>query len=82
MPRNDGMLLVRAVYRQLGGEPAYAAQVVAAIAAGDLGVTVATRPGDHGSLQHAMTAMQQMLAKTVGNIRMRLGGILSRACCV
>ena len=64
-----GALLVRAVYRQLGGEPAYAAQVVAAIAAGDLGVTVATRPGDQGSLLHAMKAMQQMLAKTVGNIR-------------
>jgi ABC-type sugar transport system substrate-binding protein len=57
------MLLVRAVYRQLGGEPTYAAQVVAAIAAGDLGATVATRPGDQGSLRHAMTAMQQMLAK-------------------
>jgi methyl-accepting chemotaxis protein len=64
-----GMLLVRAVYRQLGGEPAYAAQVVAAIAAGDLGVTVDTRPGDQGSLLHAMKAMQQMLARTVGNIR-------------
>jgi len=64
-----GALLVRAVYRQLGGEPAYAAQVVAAIAAGDLGVTVATRPGDKGSLLHAMQAMQQMLARTVGNIR-------------
>ncbi|WP_194711445.1 methyl-accepting chemotaxis protein [Noviherbaspirillum soli] len=64
-----GALLVRAVYRQLGGEPAYAAQVVAAIAAGDLGVTVATRPGDKGSLLHAMQAMQQMLSRTVGNIR-------------
>ena len=64
-----GFLLVRAVYRQLGGEPDYAAQVVNAIAAGDLSVAVQTRPGDASSLLHAMKGMQQMLATTVGEIR-------------
>ena len=64
-----GTLLVRAVYRQLGGEPAYAAQVVNAIADGDLSVAVVTRPGDNISLLHAMKAMQQTLAATVGDIR-------------
>ena len=64
-----GTLLVRAVYRQLGGEPAYAAQVVNAIADGDLSVAVVTRPGDNASLLHAMKAMQQTLAATVGDIR-------------
>ena len=64
-----GLLLVRSVYRQLGGEPVYAAQVVNAIAAGDLSVAVRTRPGDESSLLHAMKGMQAMLAATVGEIR-------------
>ena len=66
-----GVVLVinRGLLRELGGEPAYAAQIAARIAAGDLSVPVDTRPGDTGSMLHAMQMMQSMLARTVGTIR-------------
>ena len=64
-----GYVLIRKLYRQLGGEPEYAAQIVHSIAAGDLTVTVATRKDDTQSLLFAMQTMQQNLAQTVGEIR-------------
>ncbi|WP_312435127.1 methyl-accepting chemotaxis protein [Janthinobacterium sp.] len=66
-----GVVLVinRGLLRELGGEPAYAAQIATRIAAGDLGVPVETRPGDSTSMLHAMHTMQAMLARTVGTIR-------------
>ena len=64
-----GLLLIRSVYRQLGGEPDYAAQIVRTIADGDLTVTVNTRADDRHSLLFAMQQMQQNLASTVGTIR-------------
>ena len=64
-----GTLLIRHVYRQLGGEPSYAAQIVHSIAAGDLTVVVVTQPSDQHSLLYAMQSMQQHLAQTVGEIR-------------
>jgi methyl-accepting chemotaxis protein len=63
-----GYLMVRSIYRQLGGEPQYAAHIVHRIAGGDLALVVATREGDHSSLLAAMLGMQQSLAKTVGEI--------------
>ncbi|MEB0136253.1 methyl-accepting chemotaxis protein [Actimicrobium sp. CCC2.4] len=65
----SGVLLIRSVYRQLGGEPAYAAQIVRTIADGDLSVAVNTRANDQQSLLFAMQQMQQNLARTVGTIR-------------
>ena len=64
-----GVFLIRSVYRQLGGEPEYASQIVHAIAIGDLTVTVETRNDDKQSLLFAMQTMQQNLARTVGEIR-------------
>jgi methyl-accepting chemotaxis protein-1 (serine sensor receptor) len=64
-----GFFLVRNIYRQLGGEPEYAAQIVRSIAADDLTVSVATKNGDQQSLLFAMQTMQQNLARTVGEIR-------------
>ncbi|MFT5532616.1 MAG: methyl-accepting chemotaxis protein [Burkholderiaceae bacterium] len=64
-----GILLIRGIYRQLGGEPDYAAQIVRTIADGDLTMTVNTRSGDQHSLLYAMQQMQQNLAKTVSTIR-------------
>ena len=60
-------LLVRNVYRQLGGEPEYAAQIVRSIAAGDLALAIASAPD--ASLLSAMQGMRQNLARTVGAIR-------------
>ena len=61
--------LVRNLYRQLGGEPEYALQIVRTIASGDLTVQVATRHGDQQSLLFAMHEMQERLSETIGNIR-------------
>jgi methyl-accepting chemotaxis protein len=61
--------LSRNLYRQLGGEPGYASQVVRQIGAGDLHVDVQLVRGDNSSLLHAMHQMQQSLAATVGQIR-------------
>ncbi len=64
-----GFFLIRGIYRQLGGEPEYAADIVRSIAEGDLSVSVVTRENDQQSLLFAMHGMQQHLAKTVGAIR-------------
>jgi methyl-accepting chemotaxis protein len=62
-------LLMRGILRQLGGEPAYATEVVQRIAAGDLSVPVQLRAGDDRSLLAAMRGMQRSLAQVVENIR-------------
>ncbi|MDC8757556.1 methyl-accepting chemotaxis protein [Janthinobacterium fluminis] len=62
-------LLVRKIYRQLGGEPEYAMQIVQRIAGGDLGVPVELAGDDRHSLLYAMRGMQESLASTVGTIR-------------
>ena len=61
--------VVRVVMADLGGEPAEAKRVATAIAAGDLSVTVAVRPGDTRSLLAAMQEMRQRLAQLVGEVR-------------
>jgi methyl-accepting chemotaxis protein len=61
--------LTRGVLRQLGGEPAYATEVVRRIAEGDLSVPVELREGDGHSLLAAMHAMQQSLQQVVEGIR-------------
>ena len=48
--------IIRSVLRQLGGDPAYANEVVQAVAGGDLRVTVQTRQGDDTSLLAAIKA--------------------------
>jgi methyl-accepting chemotaxis protein len=63
------MLLTRWLMRRLGGEPDYATEIVARIAAGDLAVRVDTRAGDDSSLLFAMKSMRDNLAKIVGDVR-------------
>ena len=64
-----GFLVIRNLYRQIGGEPEYATQIVRTIAAGDLTVAVTTKNSDHHSLLNAMSAMQRNLAQTIGEVR-------------
>ena len=71
----SGFFLVRNIYRQLGGEPEYASQIVHSIAAGDLSVTVDTNGNDKQSLLFAMQTMQRNLAQTVGEIRVSTDAI-------
>jgi len=62
-------LITRGLLKQLGGEPAYAAEVVAKVAAGDLTVAVQTRNGDTTSMLAAVKEMATTLAKTIGDVR-------------
>ena len=59
----------RSLTRQLGGEPAYASSIVAAIAAGNLAVRIDTRPGDTSSLLFAMRGMRDSLVNIVTQVR-------------
>ena len=62
-------LLGRSIARQLGGEPAYASEVVHRIAQGDLTSEVSVKVGGEASLLSAMKRMQQQLRATVLGIK-------------
>ncbi|SAL31041.1 methyl-accepting chemotaxis protein [Caballeronia humi] len=62
-------LIGRRLSKQLGGEPAYAAQIADRIAAGDLATRVAIREGDDSSMLHSLAGMSAKLADIVGGIR-------------
>jgi methyl-accepting chemotaxis protein len=64
-----GLLITRSLTRQLGGEPAYAAEVAGRIAAGDLATEVRLRSGDDSSVLAAMQAMRDKLAVIVTEVR-------------
>ena len=53
---------------QLGGEPAYAAEVTRRIAAGDLTTVIEARPGDDSSLLVAMKQMRESLHDAISQI--------------
>ncbi len=63
------LLITRRLTRGLGGEPAYATQIVSRIAAGDLSVDVKVRAGDTHSLLYAMKLMRDSLARIVTDVR-------------
>ncbi|MEK8029840.1 methyl-accepting chemotaxis protein [Ideonella sp. DXS29W] len=62
-------VMVRDLLRQLGGEPAYAAEMANQIAAGNLAIRVEVKPGDQRSLLYAMSRMQTALVQVVASIR-------------
>ena len=62
------VLLIRSLLRQLGGEPAYAAQIVGAVASGDLAQQITLRAGDNSSLLYSMKAMVDKLAQVVAEV--------------
>jgi methyl-accepting chemotaxis protein len=64
-----GILITRSLTRQLGGEPAYAAEVAGRIADGDLSTDVQLRAGDETSLLFAMKSMRDRLARIVSEVR-------------
>ena len=63
-----GLLIVRALRKELGGEPAYAKEVASRIAAGDLATRVRTVARDEGSLLAAMKRMQEDLRSVVADV--------------
>src|SRR5690606_25543597 len=55
--------------KQLGGEPAYAADVVSRVAEGDLTVHVDVKPGDTTSMLAAIKGMTERLSQIIGDVR-------------
>jgi len=64
-----GLLIVRSLVRQLGGEPAYASSVAHAIARGELQHQVDVRRAAPSSLLAAMSTMRDSLSGMVGKVR-------------
>lgn len=64
------IMINREILRQLGGDPAYAATIVKAIANGDLTTVIRLKPGDKGSLLAQMHAMQCYLGGMISKIRL------------
>ncbi len=60
--------IIRGVMRQLGGDPALAADVANKVAQGDLGVQVVTRQGDSSSLLFAIKTMVAKLSHIIGEV--------------
>ena len=62
----------RSIYRSLGGEPDFAAEVALAIAEGDLSRRVETKPGER-SLMSAVAQMQNSLRQIIEGIQQGAG---------
>jgi len=61
--------LIRALLRQIGGEPDYAAEAVHKISAGDLSMDLVVNAGDTSSLLYSMKVMQDSLRGIVAEIQ-------------
>jgi methyl-accepting chemotaxis protein len=64
-----GWFIARSLIKQLGGEPAYAADVVSRVAQGDLTVQVNVQPGDTTSMLAAIKGMVDKLSQIIGDVR-------------
>ncbi|MDR6232525.1 methyl-accepting chemotaxis protein [Pseudomonas oryzihabitans] len=72
-----GYLIARSLIRQLGGEPAYAAEVVQRVAKGDLTIDVVTREGDTTSMLASVRVMTTTLAQIITDVRSSADGLAS-----
>lgn len=70
-----GFWLVRSIGRQLGAEPGEAAELAQRVAAGDLSVPIALKPGDATSLMAQLKGMQESLVKVVTGVRQNAEGV-------
>jgi methyl-accepting chemotaxis protein len=61
----SAVLVTRSILKQLGGEPAYAAELVQAVAGGNLEVTVQTKRGDSSSMLFAVCTMVERLKQVI-----------------
>jgi methyl-accepting chemotaxis protein len=64
------VLITRNLLKQLGGEPATAADLARAVAKGDLGAQLDVKPGDTHSLMFQLKSMQDSLIKVVSDVRL------------
>ncbi|HZW26068.1 MAG TPA: MCP four helix bundle domain-containing protein, partial [Gallionella sp.] len=64
-----GIWIMRSILAQLGGEPAYVADVVKRVAEGDLTVRVQTGANDTSSMLFAIRGMTEKLSGIIGEVR-------------
>lgn len=62
-------MMLRSIYRVLGGEPVYATKLLSDIAAGNLTAKVSLKKGDTSSLMCNLVKMQTALVQTVTVVR-------------
>jgi len=60
------VFVARAIFLQVGGEPAYAASLLQGIAEGNLTRTIEIQPGDQDSIIAAMSRMQTQIRQLIG----------------
>ena len=60
--------ITRGLLSQLGGEPAYAAEITKRISEGNLALTMQVKPGDNTSLLASMQNMQAHLRDMIGQV--------------
>ena len=61
-------VITRSLSRQLGGEPAYVAEIATRVAEGDLTMKIDTRAGDTNSVLYAMQSMVNRLSQVVSDV--------------
>ncbi len=72
-------LIVRAIWRQLGGEPEYARRIVQEIARGNLAEPINVASDASNSQLAALQQMQSSLAELIANIRQSAGSVRQSA---
>ncbi|MBL4951699.1 methyl-accepting chemotaxis protein, partial [Neobacillus sp. YIM B02564] len=63
------VVIIRTIFRALGGEPSEASIVAKSIAAGNLAVAITTAENDRSSVLYAMKEMRDSLVKIVTDVR-------------
>ncbi len=74
-----GIFILAAIMKQLGGDPAYAADMVQKIASGDLTVQIQLKKGDSTSLLASMHGMVQKLSQVVSEVSNGAEGLTGAA---
>ncbi len=72
-----GAWITRSILTQLGGEPAYVAEVVSRISSGDMTVNVEIKSGDNSSMLSAIKGMVEKLSEIVGEVNSAASNIAS-----
>ena len=62
-------IVIANLLRDLGGEPAYAAEIANRVGAGDLSMIISTKANDTTSLLAGLKSMKESLMKIVGEVR-------------
>lgn len=63
------VVIFRDMFRTLGGEPAYTADVVSQVANGYLNIDIQLKDGDQNSLLASVANMRKQLAEIIGEVR-------------